>query len=255
MPEGGDRAPTARDRDDITLTGATVLVVEDDEDIGRALKTLLGRAGYEVGVVADGLEGLRRFHATTPDLVILDVGLPSLDGWTVLDRIRELSPAPVLMLSARDAEVDKVRGLRGGADDYLTKPFGNQELLARVEALLRRRAVAAPPSDAGTAKHRLRYEDADVLIDIDAHRIEVGALPVDLTPLEFGLLEVLLRHAGQVLSSEQILQLAWNDPTATGPDRVKFTVLRLRRKLGWSAPGDGPIETVRGFGYRFRSRA
>jgi DNA-binding response OmpR family regulator len=252
---GGNGGGAGKDPDDTVLTGATVLVVEDDEDIGRALTTLLGRAGYEVGVVADGLEGLRRFHATAPDLVILDVGLPSLDGWTVLDRIRELSPAPVLMLSARDAEVDKVRGLRGGADDYLTKPFGNQELLARVEALLRRRAVAAPPPAAVTAiRRQQRYQDDDVLIDIDAHRIEVGGEAVDLTPLEFGLLDVLLRHAGKVLSTEQILQLAWNDPTATGPDRVKFTVLRLRRKLGWSAPGDGPIETVRGFGYRFRSR-
>ncbi|MFZ0172782.1 MAG: response regulator transcription factor [Acidimicrobiales bacterium] len=234
----------------------TVLVIEDDDDIGWALSTLLERAGYSVVVVADGLEGLRRFHAIAPELVILDVGLPSLDGWTVLDRIRELSPAPVLMLTALDAEMDKVRGLRGGADDYVSKPFGNQELLARVEALLRRHAPGAGGATGAMARplREPRYHDDDVLIDIDAHRIEVKGRAVDLTPLEFRLLDVLLRHAGKILTTEQILQLAWHDPTATGPDRVKFTVLRLRRKLGWSAPGAGPIETVRGFGYRFSDR-
>jgi DNA-binding response OmpR family regulator len=251
MPDGDQTA------EGIAAAPPTVLVVEDDYDIGLALSTLLDRAGYDVIVAADGLEGLRRFHAMMPSLVILDVGLPSLDGWTVLDRIRELSQAPILMLTARDDEADKVRGLRGGADDYLTKPFGNQELLARVEGLLRRRpatpAAAAPPR----ADHRgseLRYGKGDVLIDIDAHRVEVNGQAVDLTPTEFRLLDVLMRHRGMVLSTDQLLQLAWRDPTATGPDRVKFTMLRLRRKLGWSGAGEGPIETVRGFGYRFDDR-
>ncbi len=231
-----------------------ILVVEDDEDIGLALSTLLGRAGYDVVVAADGLEGLRRFHATSPQLVILDIGLPSLDGWTLLDRIRELSEAPILMLTARDTEVDKVRGLRGGADDYLTKPFGNQELLARVEAILRRRGAAGNhAAQAPTRDASVLFDEGGVVIDIANHLVQANGRSVDLTPAEFRLLEVLLRHRGNVLSTEQILQLAWRDPTATGPDRVKFTVLRLRRKLGWSGAGDGPIETVRGFGYRFRS--
>jgi len=238
----------------------TVLVVEDDYDIGLALSTLLDRAGYDVIVATDGLEGLRRFHTMMPSLVILDVGLPSLDGWTVLDRIRELSQAPILMLTARDDEADKVRGLRGGADDYLTKPFGNQELLARVEGLLRRRpaepaaAQAAFPPRADHRGAEPRYGKGDVLIDIDAHRVEVRGQAVDLTPTEFRLLDVLMRHRGMVLSTDQLLQLAWRDPTATGPDRVKFTMLRLRRKLGWTGAGEGPIETVRGFGYRFDDR-
>jgi DNA-binding response OmpR family regulator len=235
-----------------------VLVVEDDHDIGLALSTLLDRAGYDVIVAADGLEGLRRFHAMSPNLVILDVGLPSLDGWTVLDRIRELSQAPILMLTARDDEADKVRGLRGGADDYLTKPFGNQELLARVEGLLRRRPAAAAadavPPRADQRGTEPRYGKGDVLIDIDAHKVEVRGQGVDLTPTEFRLLDVLMRHRGMVLSTDQLLQLAWRDPTATGPDRVKFTMLRLRRKLGWTGAGEGPIETVRGFGYRFDDR-
>lgn len=232
-----------------------VLVIEDDDDIALALSTLLGRGGYDVVTVADGLEGLRSFHLVDPDVVILDVGLPTLDGWTVLGRIRELSNAPVLMLTALDDETDKVRGLRGGADDYVSKPFGNQELLARIEALLRRRT----PGGSGGVGSPLpvkgpTYDDGTVSIDLDNHRIEVHGQEVDLTPLEFRLLDVFLRHTGKVLSTEQLLQLAWRDPTATGPDRVKFTLLRLRRKLGWGGPGEGPIETVRGFGYRFHDR-
>lgn len=232
-----------------------VLVIEDDDDIALALSTLLGRAGYDVVAVSDGLEGLRSFHVIAPDVVILDVGLPTLDGWTVLGRIRELSNAPVLMLTALDDEMDKVRGLRGGADDYVAKPFGNQELLARIEALLRRRTSPVPANPAASPGPRhSTYDDGVVSIDLDDHRIEVSGQEVDLTPLEFRLLDVFLRHNGKVLSTEQLLQLAWRDPTATGPDRVKFTLLRLRRKLGWAGPGEGPIETVRGFGYRFNDR-
>jgi DNA-binding response OmpR family regulator len=243
----------------------TLLVIEDDEDIARALHTLLRRAGYHVVVALDGKDGLRRFHVERPDLVILDVGLPSLDGWALLERVREMSSTPVLMLTARDSEPDKVRGLRSGADDYLTKPFGNQELLARVEAILRRvdeAALAAtapsaqPGSRSGTTRApsdpAARHLDERVWVDIASHRVEVDGSAVGLTPTEYRLLEALLRHSGQVLSSEQLLRLAWRDPTATGPDRVKFTMLRLRRKLGWSDSAEGPIETVRGFGYRLR---
>jgi DNA-binding response OmpR family regulator len=237
-----------------------VLVIEDDIDISRALQALLGRAGYEVVLAGDGREGLRRFHAINPSIVVLDVGLPSLDGWTILDRIRELSQAPVLMLTAKGDEMDKVRGLRGGADDYLTKPFGNQELLARIEAILRREELRRhdpnryDPSAEAAKLPRNTFNEGDVFIDITAHRVEVMGKEIDLTPIEFHLLETLMRHRGAVLTNEQLLQHAWRDPTATGPDRVKFAVLRLRRKLGWSAPGDGPIETVRGFGYRFTNR-
>jgi DNA-binding response OmpR family regulator len=245
----------------------TLLVIEDDEDIARALHTLLRRAGYHVVVALDGKDGLRRFHVERPDLVILDVGLPSLDGWAVLGRVREMSSTPVLMLTARDSEPDKVRGLRSGADDYLTKPFGNQELLARVEAILRRVDEAAVATSTAPSVHgpdgrsgatrapsdpAARHLDERVWVDIASHRVEVNGSAVGLTPTEFRLLEALLRHSGQVLSSEQLLRLAWRDPTATGPDRVKFTMLRLRRKLGWSDSSEGPIETVRGFGYRLR---
>jgi DNA-binding response OmpR family regulator len=246
-----------------------VLNIEDDHDIAHIVRTLLERAGYRVVSVADGREGLRHFHEERPDLVILDLGLPTLDGWTLIERVRDLSSVPILVLTALDAESDKVRGLRAGADDYLTKPFGNAELVARVEALLRRRlstrtaAVVAnaaqrsgappprPEAPERAAAPRLVMEHG-VEVDFGAHVVRAGGKAVDLTPTEFRLLQTLMSHRGKVLSPEQLLQLAWRDPTATGPDRVKFAMLRLRRKLNWESGPDNPIETVRGFGYRYR---
>lgn len=224
-----------------------VLNIEDDPDMALLVRRLLERAGYRVASVADGKEGLRRFHDDRPDLVVLDLGLPSLDGWTIIGRLRELSSAPILVLTARDDEHDKVRGLRTGADDYLTKPFGNAEFLARVEALLRRGQSSRPEAQTSRV-----VREHGIEVDFDLLLVRVGGEPVDLTPTEFHLLETLMDHRSQVLSPEQLLQLAWRDPTATGPDRVKFTMLRLRRKLGWDTSPGGPIETVRGFGYRYR---
>ncbi len=227
------------------MTTARILVVEDDNDIWRSLQILLERSGYELRWAADGQDGLNQFKEYLPDLVVLDVGLPYLDGWAVLERIRHQSDVPVLLLTARGLESDKVRGLLGGADDYLTKPFSNDELVARVAALFRRvRPVAAITSV---------WHDGRLRVDFDDHRVQVGATEVSLTPSEFRLLAALIRHAGQVLSNAQLLEQAWHDPSGIGPGRVKFTILSLRRKLGWTELADCPIETVRGFGYRYRS--
>jgi len=224
---------------------ARVLVIEDDQDIAFGVRTVLTRSGFEVADSADGKQGLRAFHTTRPDLVVLDIGLPELDGWTVLERIRDLSDVPVLILTAHGHEADKVRGLNGGADDYLTKPFGNSELAARVEALLRRPTADKQPADI--------YDDGSVLVNFVSHQVSVDGMPVTLTPTEFRLLTAFVRHPGQTLGPEQLLDLAWNDPVGIGPERVKFTVMRLRRKLG-QRPGPGsPIEAIRGFGYRYRS--
>jgi DNA-binding response OmpR family regulator len=220
-----------------------ILVVEDDPDIVRVVSAVIERAGHRVVVAGDGREGLRAFHERRPDLVVLDVGLPGLDGWEVLERVRELADTPVLMLSAHDLEADKVRGLRGGADDYLTKPFGQHELAARVDTLLRRGRSTAPVADV--------YLDDRLEVRFDRREVLVQGEAVALTPLEYRLLGALVRHRGQVLSPEQLLDLAWNDPLGVGPDRVKFSVLRLRRKLGWSEVSTSPIEAVRGFGYRY----
>jgi len=229
------------------LLGALkILVIEDEPDIARAVVALLERAGYQVMLSADGHAGLRMLHSARPDLVILDIGLPGMDGWNVLERIRDLTTVPIIMVTARTQEGDKVRGLQAGADDYLTKPFSNRELVARVEAHLRR---ATTPTEVGLERF---YGDARISVDFLAHEVVSDGKRVDLTPTEFRLLAVFVRHPGQVLSHDQILDLGWNDPTSTGPDRVKFAVLRLRRKLAWDDPETSPIEAVRGFGYRYR---
>jgi DNA-binding response OmpR family regulator len=222
-----------------------VLLVEDSEDIRTLVSALLGRAGLDVTEAGEGRQALRELYDTRPDLVVLDIGLPDMDGWEFLDRVRELSDAPVLMLTAQGSELDKVRALRSGADDYVTKPFGRQELLARVEALLRR-AAQAP----------VREEEPELLsggpvtIDFRAHAAEIDGEPLDLTPLEFRLLTSLVRHAGQVLSHDQLLELCWNDPIGGGRERVKIYVGYLRRKLADAGQSE-LIETVRGVGYRF----
>jgi DNA-binding response OmpR family regulator len=221
-----------------------VLLIEDDADIALGVRTVLNRNGFEVRAATEGRDGLRLFHRERPDIVVLDVGLPEMDGWTVLERIRELSEVPVLMLTSHGREVDKVRGLRAGADDYLTKPFGTAEFVARVQALLRRQRPADSLPEV--------FDDGSVRINFATHDVFVDGNSVELTPTEFRLLTALVRYRGQVLSPVKLLELAWSDPLGIGPDRVKYTVMRLRRKLGAETGGDSVIEAVRGFGYRYR---
>jgi DNA-binding response OmpR family regulator len=231
------------------MTARHVLVIEDDKDIALSLRIVLERGGFGATLAASGRDGLREFHSVRPDLVILDVGLPEMDGWTVLERIRDLSDVPVLMLTAHGQEADKVRGLHGGADDYLTKPFGNDELTARALALLRRRQ----PAGTREAEAPEVFDDGNIEVDFAAREVRVNGEPVALTPTEYRLLAALIRHQGQVLSAQTLLDLAWSDPLGIGPERVKYTVMRLRRKLGaGKETAASPIEAVRGFGYRYR---
>jgi DNA-binding response OmpR family regulator len=227
------------------MAGSRILVVDDDDDIRGLLLTLLERAGYEVSDASDGREGLRELYAGSPDLVILDVAMPGLDGWATLERIREVSDVPVLMLTARDAELERVRGLRGGADDYVVKPFGRQELVARVDVLLRR------PRSGGAQD---TYADARLSISFAQSAVRYDDREIALTRLEYRLLSAFVRHPNQVLSHEQLRELVWGDTTATSRDEVKLYVGYLRRKLDPDAPGSTPIETVRGFGYRYKTR-
>ena len=221
-----------------------ILVVEDDKDISLGIRTVLGRNGYDVMSSGDGKEGLRVFHASRPDLVVLDIGLPTLDGWAVLERIRDLSDVPVLILTAHGNEADKVRGLHGGADDYLTKPFSNRELAARLEALLRRPRSGEPQVEV--------YDDGSLQVNFETREVSGDGAPIALTPTEYRLLVALIKHPGQTLTPDQLLKLAWNDPLGIGPDRVKFGIMRLRRKLDQDGSGAGAsIQAVRGFGYRY----
>jgi DNA-binding response OmpR family regulator len=233
------------------VKSAEVLVVEDEGDVRRLVRVLLERAGHTVVEATNGLEAISLLEADAPDLVVLDVSMPELDGWQTLERIRDLSDVPVLILTARAGELDKVRGLRSGADDYVTKPFGRQELLARVEALLRR--TSGPP------EVRAAYEDGAVRIDYVSREVTVGEgdqrRPVQLTPLEFKLLSAFVRHPNETLSRTRLLELVWGDVEGFGGDQVKLYVGYLRRKLGWGPTDGGPLETIRGFGYRYRPPA
>jgi DNA-binding response OmpR family regulator len=223
-----------------------ILVVDDDADIRGLVRELLERRGFSVAEAMDGKQALQEFYAGRPDLVVLDVAMPGMDGWTTLERIRELSDIPVVMLTARSAELEKTRGLRAGADDYVTKPFGRQELLARIEALLRR----AGGREAAAAES---YSDSFVSIDFAQREVTAGGQAVDLTPLEFKLLTTFVRHPNQVLSHDQLLVLVWGDQDASR-EQVKLYVGYLRRKLSPDAPERAPIETRRGFGYTYRPR-
>jgi DNA-binding response OmpR family regulator len=230
-------------------SSGTVLVIEDDADIRRLLRAILEREGFAILGASDGQEGLRRLYASRPDLIILDVTMPGLDGWETLERVRELSNVPVLILTARASEMEKVRGLRDGADDYLTKPFGHQELLARIEALLRRARAAGPAPDA----EMQAFSDEFIEIDFARRRVTAAGREVELTPTEFRMLGVLVRHPSQVLSRDQLLELVWGHSRGHSPDQVKLYVSYLRRKLA-DAGGIDPVETVRGFGYRYAPR-
>jgi DNA-binding response OmpR family regulator len=179
--------------------------------------------------------------------VILDVEMPDLDGWATLERIRDLSDVPVLMLTARQTELERVRGLQGGADDYVVKPFGRQELVARVQALLRRTA--------GRAQEQQTYADSLLAIDFAQRAVRYGERDVRLTPLEFRLLATFVRNPNHVLSRDQLLELVWGDSLGVSPEQVKLYVGYLRRKLDPAAPQTTPIETVRGFGYSYRRPA
>jgi len=228
------------------MNQSRVLVIDDDEDIRTLVVELLRRSGLEVDQADDGRAGLRVFHQSPPDLVVLDVSMPDLDGWQTLERIRDLSDVPVMMLTARGAELERVRGLQAGADDYMVKPFGRQELVARVQALLRRSRTSGE-------ERQERYVDDRLTIDFAQRSVTYDGREVALTPLEFKLLSVLVRHPRQVLSRDQLLELVWGDAYGVSGDQVKLYVGYLRRKLDPEQPGRVDIETVRGFGYRYQA--
>jgi DNA-binding response OmpR family regulator len=229
------------------MNSPRVLVIDDDDDIRGLVAELLQRAGLEVEQASDGRAGLRAFHQSSPDLVLLDVSMPELDGWETLERIRDLSDVPVMMLTARGAELERVRGLQAGADDYMVKPFGRQELVARVQAMLRRARTSGE-------ERQESYADTRITIDFAQRAVAYDGRDVSLTPLEFKLLSALVRHPRQVLSREQLLELVWGDAYGVSGDQVKLYVGYLRRKLDPEQPERVPIETVRGFGYRYQTR-
>lgn len=223
-----------------------VLVVEDEVSIQKIVLTYLESAGFEVVCVDDGQTALERARLWQPDLIVLDLNLPGMDGMEVAARVRQmsrpLSDVYILMLTARDDEGDRVAGLKLGADDYLTKPFSPRELVARVEAILRRRRETVAKTAVLSFTH--------LTINATSHTATVGTTPLELTATEFQLLWELAQHAGRVLTRDQLLERVWG-ATFYGNDRVvDVYVGQVRRKL-IQAAGVPLIETVRGVGYKF----
>ncbi|MCL1880434.1 MAG: response regulator transcription factor [Actinomycetia bacterium] len=227
-----------------------ILVVDDEPSITEFVGYNLRKEGYEVDLAADGNAALAMATATPYDLIVLDVMLPNLDGYEVVRRLRATKSVPVLFLSARDTELDKVVGLEIGGDDYLAKPFGVRELLARVKALLRRSVghdATAPSADFNEV-----IEASGITLDEGTHMATGARGPIDLTPREFELLASLMRHAGKVLSRDQLLRDAWGWEYLVETKTVDTHVKRLRDKLAAAEINPALVETVRGYGYRFK---
>lgn len=224
-----------------------ILLVEDDRVLLRTLAIGLRAEGYDVLVAADGRTALDACRDDDPDLVILDLGLPDLSGFDVLRSVRTWSALPFIVLSARSDSVDKVTALDAGADDYVTKPFGMDELLARLRALVRRNAPDAVEEPAVTF--------GDAVVDLAAKRVTVGGAEVRLTPTEWHLLEVLVRHPGRLMSQHQLLTEVWGPGYETAQGNLRLYMAQLRRKL---EPDPGRPRYFRnepGMGYRFEPQA
>jgi DNA-binding response OmpR family regulator len=225
-----------------------ILLVDDETNLRHTVGYALRREGHEVATAEDGEKGLEAFRATNPDLVILDLMLPRMDGLAVCRAIRRESDVPVIMLTARDTELDTVVGLEVGADDYLTKPFSMVELVARIRALLRR---AAPRH--GTPPERVELHG--LAIDVARRRVTVEGTEIELKPREFDLLAHLAGSPGRVFTREQLLASVWGLDYSGDPRTVDTHVKTLRERLSDEAERPRWIETVRGVGYRFREEA
>jgi DNA-binding response OmpR family regulator len=234
------------------LKVAQILLVEDELELARVITRELESAGFGVRHAPDGETALRCFVDEPTDIVVLDWMLPGIDGLEVLRRLRQQSALPVLMLTARAEEVDRVIGLEVGADDYLSKPFGARELVARVRALLRRHERLQEMLAADRAEGTAALSLGPLLVDPTAHLARLNGDRLELTRTEFGLLHLLLRNKGRAFSRAYLHDAVWGEPAVEGDRSVDNTVLRLRKKLG--ELGDA-IETVWGVGYRLSGRA
>lgn len=231
------------------MNNPRILIVDDELPLQNTLRAYLEREGYEVETVGDGHATLTLVATFQPDLVILDVMLPGVDGFTVLQKLRHQSQVYVLMLTAKAEEIDRVLGLTLGADDYLTKPFSARELVARVQAILRRGRTANATDTPEALEPPLQM--GRLQIDSAAHRVWKAEQELELTPIEYALLLTLVRHAGRVLSRDQLIEQVWGYDYY-GDDRViDVHIRRLRRKIEDDPDAPTAIVTVRGAGYRF----
>jgi two-component system KDP operon response regulator KdpE len=222
-----------------------VLVIDDEAQIRRFLDIGLRAEGYQVLLAATGQEGLGLAATQSPDVIVLDIGLPDMEGHDVLHEIRTWSEVPVLMLSVRDSESEKVRALDHGANDYVTKPFGIQELMARLRVLLRQGAKG------GQAEAPVRYDDGSLVIDLARREVLLDGAPVALTRKEFAVLSLLVRHPGRVVSQQQILREVWGATHTQDTHYLRIVMGKLRLKLGDDPSTPRWLKTEPGVGYRF----
>jgi len=222
-----------------------VLVVEDELSYRETLAYMLGREGFEVIEAADGTEGLAAYDRSGADIVLLDLMMPGLPGTEVCRQLRQRGPVPVIMLTARDSEIDKVVGLELGADDYVTKPFSHRELVARIRAVLRRGQDVELVPDV--------VEAGGVRMDVERHQVAVDGQPVRLALKEFELLEMLLRNAGRVMTRGQLIDRIWGADYVGDTKTLDVHVKRLRAKLETDPGNPEHLLTVRGLGYKFEA--
>ena len=226
-----------------------VLVVEDEENLVEALRYNLEREGYDVLTAMDGEKGLELAKGSNPDTIILDIMLPRLDGLEVCRILRRENNTPILMLTAKGEEVDRIVGLELGADDYVTKPFSMRELLARVRAMLRRSRMASEASSSSAASES--YTAGDLEVDLSSHTARIAGVALDLKPREFDLLALLLANKGRAISRDQILERLWGYDYIGDTRTVDVHVRWLREKIETDPGSPKRIITIRGVGYRF----
>ena len=223
-----------------------ILIVEDEESFSDPLSYLLTKEGFEVTVAADGNEGLEEFDRGGADLILLDLMLPGMSGTEVCRQVRQRSNVPIIMLTAKDSEIDKVVGLELGADDYVTKPYSSRELVARVRAVLRRRGEPEELIASTVAAGPVR-------MDVERHVVAVGGEQVNLPLKEFELLEMLLRNAGRVLTRGQLIDRVWGSDYVGDTKTLDVHVKRLRSKIEPDPSNPRHLVTVRGLGYKFEA--
>jgi DNA-binding response OmpR family regulator len=222
-----------------------LLIIDDDTALVKAMTLYLTSAGYEVMTAAGGREGLRKLYAEQPDLIVLDIMMPDMDGWQVCCHIREALSVPIIMLTARGQEAERVKGLRMGADDYVVKPFSLKELEARIQTILRRSLLPPRPAEGPL------YSDDELVIEGQRGEVKRNGEPVKLTAIERRMLFYLVKNAGLILSPSQLLASVWGDEYADEMEYVKSYVWRLRQKIEPDPSQPRYIITERGLGYKF----
>jgi two-component system KDP operon response regulator KdpE len=228
------------------MSKGRILIVDDDRTLVRLMREALSKAEFEIVTAFNGIDALQELYAKQPDLVLLDVMMPRMDGWETATRIRQVSKVPIIMLTAKDEESDKLKGFAAGVDDYVTKPFSFAEMVARVQAVLNRARMAPP-------EHKpKRYSSGTLVIDTDSRRVMKNGKVVELTPTEYRLLVTLAENSGRVLSHEQLLNKVWGYEYGEDTGYVKRYVWYLRRKVEDDPRKPEHILTERGFGYLFQ---